>query len=94
MRVYVKETLYHDRLGKLSPGRIVEVPERIGRRWISGKAAEEYETKVLRDRPSPAVGTTGPSSASPAAPASPQTTSSASAPGATPRARRRSGESS
>lgn len=93
MRVYVKETLYHDRLGRLSPGRIVDVPDKTARRWISGKAAEEYETKVLHDRPSPAGGMTEPSSASPPAQVSPQTTSNASEPGAPKRSRRRSAES-
>lgn len=81
MRVFIAKATLHDRLGRLLPGAVVELPDAQARAFIARGVAQDYETKVMRDRPSSAAGGTAPSSASPAVPASPQTTSSASAAG-------------
>ena len=89
MRVHVRKKLLHDRLGMLLPGRIVELPDHQAEFHIRRGEVELYATKVLRDRPLPAVGAEEPSSASPAAPALPQTIASESALGAKRRGRAR-----
>lgn len=75
----LKPAVYHDRLGKLVKGRVVEVPDYQALDWLRRGFAERYETKVLRDRPLQAVGT--PSSALPAAQVSQQQTLKPSEPG-------------
>ena len=81
MQVHVKRELYDDRLGRLRPGRVVELPDAKAAWHMKRGEVEPYSTKVLRDRPTPTVGDMQQSSASPPVPASPQTTSSESAPG-------------
>jgi len=81
MQVHVKRELLHDRLGRLRPGRIVELPDAQAEWHMKRGEVEPYSTKVLRDRPTPTVGDMQQSSASPPVPASPQTTSTESAPG-------------
>lgn len=66
----LKPAVYHDRLGKLVKGRVVEVPDHQANDWLRRGFAERYETKVLRDRPLLAAG--APLSASPVAQALPQ----------------------
>ena len=86
-----KKAIPHDRLGVLLPGRRVDLPEQQARAFIRRGIAEEYSTKVMRDRPSLAVGETVPLSASPAAPASVQTMSPPSKPGEKRRGRQKKG---
>lgn len=74
------KVMLHDRLGRLTRGRVVDVPDKQATEWLKRGFAELPEVKAARETPSSAAG--APSSASQAAQASPQTTSSESAPGA------------
>ena len=75
----LKPAVYHDRLGKLVKGRVVDVPDHQANEWLRRGFAERYETKVLRERPSLAVG--APLSALPAAQVSTPQTLNSSEPG-------------
>ena len=68
----LKPAIYHDRLGKLIKGRVVDVPDSQAMDWLRRGFAERYETKVMRDRPFQDAGEL--SSASPADQASQQQT--------------------
>lgn len=67
------KTVLDDRLGRLVKGQEVELPDHKARFYIAQGMAEPYHTKVMRDRPSLAVGV--PASASLPAQVSPQTMS-------------------
>lgn len=83
------KVMFHDRLGKLMRGRVVDLPESQATDWLKRGFAELPEVKAARETPSTAAGAQ--SSASQAAQASPQTTSNESAPGAsTKRGRKKS----
>lgn len=73
MKVAVTAKLIRDdRLGQLRVGQVVDMLDHKARFYLARGEVELYETKVLRESPSMAVG--APLSASPAAPASqPQT---------------------
>lgn len=89
MKVVVKKRVIHGTLGRLDPGRVVEVPEPWASRWLAAGAVERYETKVVRDNPLPVAGAAVPLSASPAGPASPPKTSKPSGDGEKPERKRR-----
>jgi hypothetical protein len=88
MKVHVLKPVIVDRLGSLRPGAVVEMHPSVGKAYLQQGAVELYETKVIRERPSQAVGAVPLSSASPAAQVSPQTTQSESGNGAKKRKRK------
>lgn len=52
MKVTIKaKVLYHDTLGKLSAGDQVELPESQAQSFIAQGWAEQYETKVIQQKP-------------------------------------------
>lgn len=79
------KVMYHDRLGKLTKGTTVDVPDGLASDWLRRGFAVRYETKVMQERPSLADG--GTLSASPAAQVSQQQTLSESSIGAKKRGR-------
>jgi hypothetical protein len=81
------KTLYHDKLGALRPGRVVELDDRTATRYLTAGAVERYETKVIQQNPLPNAGAAEPSPASPADPVSPTTTLQPSVPGGKRRGR-------
>ena len=68
----VSKVLYHDRLGKLVRGAVVDLPESQAVAWLKSGWVEPADAKVERERPSEAAGT--PSSALPVAPVSTEQT--------------------
>jgi hypothetical protein len=85
----IKPVIYHDRLGALRKGRVVDLPEKQAQEFLRKGWVERYETKVIRERPIPADGREALSSASQVAQASPSPTVSESEPGAKKRGRPR-----
>ena len=74
MQVVILKTLFHDKLGTLNKGRVVDVPEPWASRWLKSGAVERYETKVVRENPLPIAGAAVPLSYSPAGQASTEPT--------------------
>jgi hypothetical protein len=72
----LKKVILDDKLGRLTAGQIVDLPEHKAMFYIDRKDAELYETKVLRENPYKAAGTVVQSSALPAALVLPTQTSS------------------
>jgi hypothetical protein len=70
MKIHMLKTMLHDRLGKLKPGRVVDVPDHQAYDWLKRGFAESYQTKVVRAVPLADAGMEAPSSASPAVEAS------------------------
>jgi len=75
MKVKVIKKFYHDKLGRVLPGEIVELQEAQATMLLEQRAVERYATKVVRELPLPNAGVTTQSSALPVAPALPKTTS-------------------
>jgi len=75
MKVKAIRKFYHDRLGKVMPGEIVELQEGQATMLLEQRAVERYATKVVRELPLPNAGVTTQSSALPVAQALPKTTS-------------------
>jgi hypothetical protein len=75
MKVKALKRFYHDKLGRVSPGDIVELQEAQATMFLEQRAVERYATKVVREIPLPDAGVTTQSSALPAAQASQPTTS-------------------
>ena len=75
MKVKAIRKFYHDKLGRVLPGDIVELQEGQATMLIQQRAVERYATKVVRELPLPNAGVTTQSSALPVAPALPKTTS-------------------
>ena len=75
MKVKAIRKFYHDKLGRVLPGDIVELQEAQATMLLEQRAVERYATKVVREVPLMDAGVTTPLSALPAAPASPKTTS-------------------
>ena len=95
MNVHIlKPVIYHDRLGALKKGRVVDLPDNQAREFLQRGWVEHYETKVIRERPIPADGREALSSASQVAQASPSLTVSESESGAKKRGRPRKEASS
>lgn len=78
-----------DRLGRLTKGTTVELPEHKALFYLKRNEAEMYDTKVIRERPYQAAGRDQPSSVSPAAQALLEQTQKQSEGGATRRTRKR-----
>jgi len=51
MQIHVKKRIYHDRLGRLDPGAIVEMNDKQADIYIQSGAVEKYLTKVIREVP-------------------------------------------
>lgn len=83
----LKKVIFDDKLGKLTAGQVVELPEHKAVFYIERKDAEAYETKVIRENPYQAAGTVVQSSASPVALVLPTQTQSLSEDGAKKRGR-------
>lgn len=79
MKVNILKSIRHDRLGRLAKGQVVDIMDFQAQFFIERGEAERYETKVIRERPLPVVGSS--LSASPAAQALPEQTSEPSASG-------------
>lgn len=101
MRVVPIKGFPHDRRGQMLAGKVYEVDEAEGKRLMALRlvrqaSPDEYETKVVAQKPVPlpsqAVGEALPSSASQAAPASPQTTAKPSERGGKKRGKKKGGE--
>jgi hypothetical protein len=75
MKVKALKRFYHDKLGRVSPGDIVELQEAQATMFLEQRAVERYATKVVRELPLPDAGVTTQSSALPAAQALPKMTS-------------------
>jgi hypothetical protein len=86
------KTIFDDRMGKLTKGQVVDLPDHKAKFYIQRGEVEYYETKVLRERPYPAAGT--PLSASPVAQVSPSQTFEQSESGVKRRGRKPKGLSS
>jgi hypothetical protein len=67
MKVHVLKTFYHDKLGKVKIGKVVELPDTQAKEFLERGAVERYETKVIRQDPLPVAGVVTPSSALPVA---------------------------
>lgn len=83
----LKKVIFDDKLGKLTAGQVVDLPEHKAVFYIERKDAEAYETKVIRENPYKAVGAMVQSSALPAALVLPEQTSSLSESGEKKRGR-------
>lgn len=83
-----------DRLGRLTKGTTVELPEHKALFYLKRNEAQMYDTKVIRERPYQAAGREQPSSVSPAAQALLEQTQKQSEGGATRRTRKRAASSS
>jgi hypothetical protein len=90
MKVHVLKPIRVMGMGLIPAGRTPDLPECVVKPYLRQGAVELYETKVIRENPTPAAG--APSSASPAVRVSPQTTSSVSGRGG--RKKRKGGRSS
>lgn len=84
-----KKAIYHDRLGRLRPGSVVEMDDSSAHRYLAQGAVERYETKVIREIPLQDAGAEELSSASPVGQALPETTAKPSESGAKKRGRPR-----
>jgi len=51
MQIHVKKRIYHDRLGRLEPGAIVEMNDKQAELYLQSGAVEKYLTKVIREVP-------------------------------------------
>ena len=83
----IKKVILDDKLGRLTAGQVVDLPEHKAIFYIERKDAESYETKVIRENPYQAAGTVVQSSASPVALVLPTQTQSLSEDGAKKRGR-------
>jgi len=61
-----KKAIFDDKLGRLTQGQVVELPDHKARFFISRGEAELYETKVIRENPYKTAGEVLQPSASPA----------------------------
>lgn len=88
MQVKALRTFQSTTLGNVDAGQVLDAPDSLARQMIASGYLEQYETKVVVQRPTmPAA----PLSASPAGQASEQTTANESETGAK-RGRRKTGE--
>jgi hypothetical protein len=85
MQVHLLKLMYHDRLGKIKAGRVVDLPEHQAKEWIKHGIAESYQTKVIRQDPLPHAGVVTQSSALPVEEVSTVTTSTPLKRGAKPK---------
>lgn len=83
-----KKPLFDDRLGRLTDGDIVDLPDHKANFYLTQGVAELYETKVVRERPYEAAGRMEQSSASPVVLALPPQTQNESESGAPRRGRK------
>lgn len=67
--------IFDDRLGRLLKGQVVDMPDHKAKFFMARGDVELYLTKVMRDRPTLAAGSTEQSSAAPVAQALTETTS-------------------
>jgi len=51
MKVNFLKLMYHDRLGKVRPGTVAEIPEHQAIQFLRQGIVEKYETKVIRQEP-------------------------------------------
>lgn len=65
MKVEVLKTFYHDKLGRVSKGSIVELPEQQAYMFLEKNAVRRYATKVVREIPLENAGVITQSSALP-----------------------------
>lgn len=85
MKVNFLKLMYHDKLGKVKPGTVAELPDHQALQFLRQGIVETYETKVIRQEPFTPAGVDTQSSALPAAPASQETTSKPSKRGGRPK---------
>lgn len=74
MKVKAIKKFYHDKLGRVMPGDIVELQESQAHLFLEQRAVERYATKVVRQSPLMDAGEDTQSSALPAEPVSAPTT--------------------
>lgn len=65
MKVEVLKTFYHDKLGRVNKGQVVELPEYQAQMFLEKQAVRRYATKVVREVPLEVAGEETQSSASP-----------------------------
>jgi hypothetical protein len=75
MKIHVLKKIFHDRLGRLLPGDIVDMNDKQAETYLKNGAVERYQTKVIRQEPFTDAGVVEQSSALPADQALPKTTS-------------------
>jgi hypothetical protein len=75
MKVEVLKTFYHDRLGRVEKGSVVDLPDHQAYMFLEKNAVRRYATKVVKEVPLENAGVDTQSSALPVAEASTQTTS-------------------
>jgi hypothetical protein len=85
MKVNFLKLMYHDKLGKVRPGTVAEIPEHQAIQFLRQGIVEKYETKVIRQEPFTPAGVDIQSSALPAAQVSQETTSKPSKRGGRPK---------
>ena len=82
MKVEVLKTFYHDKLGRVQKGSVVELPEAQAQMFLEKNAVRRYATKVVREIPLDIAGVEEQSSALPVEPVLTKTTSTKSKRGA------------
>ncbi len=82
MKVEVLKTFYHDRLGRVVKGQVVELPEAQAQMFLEKNAVRRYATKVVREVPLENAGVEEQSSALPVEEVLTKTTSTKSKRGA------------
>jgi hypothetical protein len=75
MKVEVLKTFYHDKLGRVPKGAIVELPDSQAYMFLEKNAVRRYATKVVREVPLENAGVITQSSALPVEEVSPPMTS-------------------
>ena len=90
MKVHFLKLMYHDKLGKLKPGAVADLPEHQAIRFLRDGIVEKYETKVIRQEPFQDAGVITQSSALPAGQVSQETTSKPLKRGGRPRKKQQS----
>lgn len=82
MKVEVLKTFFHDKLGRVEKGSIVELPEHQAQMFLEKNAVRRYATKVVREIPLEVAGVEEQSSALPVEEVLTKTTSTKSKRGA------------
>lgn len=75
MKVEVLKTFYHDKLGRVSKGSVVDLPDNQAYMFLEKNAVRRYATKVVREVPLENAGVITQSSALPVEEASTPMTS-------------------
>lgn len=51
MQVKTLKTIYHDKLGKVNPGQIIELNDSQVKIYLERNAVQVYSTKVVEEQP-------------------------------------------